>query len=220
MVDQIQIQTMNQVLEEPMAEFMPSVITAMSYLLQRVSETNDSLSQKQRISGFHALTKPSISIRSYLERIFKYANCSCSCYIVAYIYLDRFVKKQPFLPINSFNVHRLIITSVLVSAKFMDDLCYNNGYYAKVGGISREEMNMLELDFLFGIGFQLNVTVSTFNNYCSFLQREMVMLMKMKSLFLEPSLSFRSSIKTKLVMNPLEEDSLSTHHNKKQLAAA
>ncbi|CAH2043976.1 unnamed protein product [Thlaspi arvense] len=220
MADQFQIQTMDQDLEEPMSEMMPSVITAMSYLLQKVSETNDHLSQKQRISSFHGLTKPSISIRSYLERIFKYANCSCSCYIVAYIYLDRLVKKQPFLLIDSFNVHRLIITSVLVSAKFMDDLSYNNGYYAKVGGISREEMNMLELDFLFGIGFQLNVTVSTFNNYFSFLQREVVMLMKMKSLFLEPSLSSRSFFKTKLLMNPYEEDSLSTHHNKKQLAAA
>lgn len=122
MADQIQIQTLNQDLEEPMAEIMPSVLTAMSYLLQRVSETNDNLNQQQRISGFHGLTKPSISIRSYLERIFKYANCSYSCYIVAYIYLDRFVKKQPFLLINSYNVHRLIITSVLVSAKFMDDL--------------------------------------------------------------------------------------------------
>ncbi|XP_010443988.1 PREDICTED: cyclin-U4-3-like [Camelina sativa] len=221
MADQVQIQTMNLDHEEPMAGIMPSVLTAMSYLLQRVSESNDKLSQKkQRISGFHGLTKPSISIRSYLERIFEYANCSYSCYIVAYIYLDRLVKKQPFLPINSHNVHRLIITSVLVSAKFMDDLSYNNGYYAKVGGISREEMNMLELDFLFGIEFQLNVTVSTFNNYCGFLQNEMVMLMKMESLFLKPSLSFRGSFKTKLLMNPHEEDSLSTHHNKKQQLAA
>ncbi|CAN8251974.1 unnamed protein product [Cochlearia groenlandica] len=217
---QIQIQKINQDLEEPMAKIMPNVITTMSYLLQRVSETNDCLSKKQRISGFHGLTKPSISIRSYLERIFKYANCSYSCYIVAYIYLDRLVKKQPCLLIDSLNVHRLTITSILVSAKFLDDLCYNNGYYAKVGGISIEEINMLELDFLFGIGFDLNVTVSTYNNYCSFLQREMVILMKMKSLFLEPSLSFRSSLKSKILMNPNDEDSLSTHHNKKQLAAA
>ena len=79
---------------------------------------------------------------------------------------------------------------------------------------------MLELDFLFGIGFQLNVTVSTFNNYCSFLHREMVRLTNMNSLSVEPSLSFRSSFETKPVMNTLEEDSLITHHNKKQLAAA
>lgn len=112
--------------QEPMAETMPNVITALSSLLQRVSVTNDDLSrplwEHQRISAFSALTKPSISIRSYMERIFKYANCSDSCYIVAYIYMDRFIQKQPFVPIDSFNVHRLIITSVLVSAKFMDDM--------------------------------------------------------------------------------------------------
>lgn len=122
MADQIQKMIHDQ---EPMPEIMPNVITAMASILQRVSETNDDLSRpfrEHQISTFSALTKPSISIRSYMERIFKYANCSDSCYIVAYIYLDRFIQKQPFLPIDSFNVHRLIITSVLVSAKFMDDL--------------------------------------------------------------------------------------------------
>ncbi|KAG7554482.1 Cyclin PHO80-like [Arabidopsis suecica] len=201
--------------QEPMAEIMPNVITAMSSLLQRVSETNDDLSrpfrEQQRISAFNALTKPSISIRSYMERIFKYADCSDSCYIVAYIYLDRFIQKQPFLPIDSFNVHRLIITSVLVSAKFMDDLCYNNAFYAKVGGITTEEMNLLELDFLFGIGFQLNVTVSTYNDYCSSLQREMVMR-TMYSPLLEPSFLVKSFHRN-LLMHLFDEDSLSIHRN-------
>ncbi|CAG7911782.1 hypothetical protein BRARA_J02516 [Brassica rapa] len=204
--------------QEPMAETMPNVITALSSLLQRVSETNDDLSrplwEHQRISAFSALTKPSISIRSYMERIFKYANCSDSCYIVAYIYLDRFIQKQPFVPIDSFNVHRLIITSVLVSAKFMDDMCYNNAYYAKIGGITTEEMNLLELDFLFGIGFQLNVTLSTYNNYCSSLQREMVMR-NMYSPLLEPSFLTLKSLQISLY----DEDSLSIHQNK-QLTTA
>lgn len=109
-------------LESP--EVMPKVINFLSCLLHRVAESNDTTSRldTQRISVFHGLTRPTISIQSYLERIFKYANCSPSCFIVAYVYLDRFTQKQPLLPINSFNVHRLLITSVLVSAKFMDDM--------------------------------------------------------------------------------------------------
>ncbi|AED91160.1 putative protein [Arabidopsis thaliana] len=203
--------------QEPMAEIMPNVITAMSSLLQRVSETNDDLSrpfrEHKRISAFNAVTKPSISIRSYMERIFKYADCSDSCYIVAYIYLDRFIQKQPLLPIDSSNVHRLIITSVLVSAKFMDDLCYNNAFYAKVGGITTEEMNLLELDFLFGIGFQLNVTISTYNDYCSSLQREMVMR-TMYSPLLEPAFLVRSFHKN-LLKNLYDED-----HRNSQVTSA
>ncbi|CAI9091959.1 OLC1v1027083C1 [Oldenlandia corymbosa var. corymbosa] len=159
-------------LENP--EVMRRVISLVSAILERVSETNDLNGRfgPQRISVFHGLIRPSISIQSYLDRIFTYANCSPSCLIVAYIYLDRFSEKQPFFPISSFNVHRLIITSVMVSAKFMDDLFYNNAFYAKVGGISTMEMNMLEMDFLFGLGFELNVTPTTFYSYCSCIHKE------------------------------------------------
>ncbi|XP_022891976.1 cyclin-U4-1-like [Olea europaea var. sylvestris] len=109
---------------------IPKVITFLSSLLQRVAETNDVFRclDSQKISIFHGLTRPTISLNSYLQRIFKYANCSPSCYITAYIYLERFTQKQPLLPINSFNVHRLLITSVLVSAKFMDDVKLINEY--------------------------------------------------------------------------------------------
>ncbi|KZV42727.1 hypothetical protein F511_10435 [Dorcoceras hygrometricum] len=164
-----------------MAEFessqvMQKVIKFLSSLLQRAAETNDAFRDlaSQKLSIFHGLTRPTISVGCYLERIFKYANCSPSCFIVAYIYLDRFAIKQPFLPINSYNVHRLLIASVLVSAKFMDDIFYNNAYYAKVGGINTMEMNLLEMDFLFGLGFELNVSPSTFHTYCCYLQREMM----------------------------------------------
>ncbi|XP_043715264.1 cyclin-U4-1-like [Telopea speciosissima] len=168
---------------------MPRVITFLSSLLQRVAESNDMNRrlEQQKISVFHGLTQPTISIQSYLERISKYANCSPSCFVVAYVYLDRFSQKQPSLPINSFNVHRLLITSVMVAAKFMDDMYYNNAYYAKVGGISTTEMNFLEVDFLFGLSFHLNVTPTTFHTYCSYLQREMILL--------EPTLNLGRSLK-------------------------
>jgi hypothetical protein len=109
-------------LEDP--NVMPKLITFLSSLLQKVAVSNDlnSRLQPQKISVFHGLTRPTISIQSYLERIFKYANCSPSCFIVAYVYLDRFAQSQPTLPINSLNVHRLLITSVMVAAKFMDDM--------------------------------------------------------------------------------------------------
>ncbi|RZC25502.1 Cyclin-U4-1 [Glycine soja] len=98
------------------------MIAFLSSLLERVAESNDHNQQHQKISVFHGLTRPNISIQSYLERIFKYANCSPSCFVVAYVYLDRFTQRQPSLPINTFNVHRLLITSVMVAAKFVDDI--------------------------------------------------------------------------------------------------
>ncbi|GFZ00689.1 cyclin p4;1 [Actinidia rufa] len=103
---------------------MPRLITFLSSFLNRAADSNDLNRQflSWKISVFHGLTMPSISLQSYLERIFKYANCSPSCFIIEYIYLDRFSQMQPLLPIDSSNVHRLLITSRMVAAKFMDDM--------------------------------------------------------------------------------------------------
>ncbi|MCO5565197.1 hypothetical protein L7F22_018870 [Adiantum nelumboides] len=49
---------------------------------------------------------------------------------------------------------------------------YNNAYYAKVGGVSTAEMNRLELEFVFTLGFRLQVTTHIFESYCCHLERE------------------------------------------------
>ncbi|KAL5058701.1 hypothetical protein RYX36_030305 [Vicia faba] len=195
---------------------MPRLIAFLSSLLKKVAESNDINQQQQllqqKISVFQGLTRPNISIQSYLERIFKYANCSPSCFIVAYVYLNRFTQKQPSLPVNSFNVHRLLITSVMVAAKFMDDIYYNNAYYAKVGGITTIEMNFLELDFLFGLGFHLNVTPNTFQAYCVHLQSEMMLMQPLN--FTDYSLSLGKSLNNHLCFSEDE----SSHQKQQQLA--
>ena len=70
---------------------------------------------------------------AYLERIKKYARCSDSCFVVALIYIDRLIETQNVV-LTSLNVHRLVITSLMLAAKFFDDLFYNNAFYAKLGG--------------------------------------------------------------------------------------
>lgn len=171
--------------EAAAAAVVPRVVSILSSLLQRVAERNDAAAAldgggggrgRQAVPAFQGLTKPAISIGGYLERIFRFANCSPSCYVVAYIYLDRFLRRRPALAVDSFNVHRLLITSVLTAVKFVDDICYNNAYFARVGGITLMEMNYLEVDFLFGIAFDLNVTPVGFASYCAVLQSEMAYL--------------------------------------------
>ncbi|KAE8696918.1 Cyclin-U4-1 [Hibiscus syriacus] len=170
-------------LENP--KVLRNLITFLSSLILNVAESNDINSgfQTEKMSVFHGLTRPTISIHSYLHRIHKYANCSTSCFVVAYVYLDRY---------------------------------YNNAYYAKVGGISTAEMNMLEVDFLFGLGFNLNVNPKTFETYYSHLQREMLMLLQPPPPPPPPPSSAESSMKLHLCFN--EEEPTNTSHRKEQLA--
>lgn len=154
----------------------PRVLPILASLLDRVVQRNEKLleatKKQEKVTVFHGLRAPNLSIRSYIDRIFKYSNCSPSCFTLAYVYIDRFIHQQPEVPITSLNVHRLLITSVMVAAKFVDDAFFNNAYYAKVGGVSTLEMNRLELEFLFNLDFKLQVTVSTFESYCLKLEKE------------------------------------------------
>lgn len=78
--------------------------------------------------------------------------------------MDRLIQRNNFL-LTELNVHRVIITAVLLAAKFFDDAYYNNAYYAKVGGVLVSEMNGLEVDFLFRINFSLHVPPEVFHQY-------------------------------------------------------
>ncbi|GAB2287335.1 Cyclin-P3-1 [Dionaea muscipula] len=121
---------------------------------------------------FHGSRAPSLSMRRYIERISKYANCSPSCFVVALIYMDRYTQRTN-CSLTSLNVHRLLIASVMVAAKFLDgSMCYNNAYYARVGGVSTQELNKLEMELLSSLDFRLHVTVDTFRQYCLQLEKE------------------------------------------------
>ncbi|KAL8548328.1 hypothetical protein ACS0TY_007597 [Phlomoides rotata] len=153
----------------------PQILSLLSTLLERSVQKNERISEtsqtKDVITMFHGLRAPSLSIQQYIDRIFKYSCCSSSCFVIAYIYMDRFIQ-QTNIFITSLNIHRLLITTVMVAAKFMDDAFFNNAYYARVGGISTRELNKLEMNFLFSLDFRLNVSVQTFGKYCLIFKKE------------------------------------------------
>ena len=70
-----------------------------------------------------------------------------------------------------FSVHRLLITSVVVAARFTDDAFFNSAFYARVGGISAFEMKRLELDLLFNLDFRLKVNLESFGSCCLQLEK-------------------------------------------------
>ncbi|OVA05486.1 Cyclin PHO80-like [Macleaya cordata] len=153
----------------------PRVLSLLSSFLERSVQKNEKLlettKQKDIVTVFHGLRAPTLSIGQYIDRIFKYSNCSTSCFVVAHIYMERLLQNVDIL-LTSLNVHRIIITSVMVAAKFIDDAFFNNAYYAKVGGVSTAEINRLEMKFLFSLDFRLQVTVGTFERYCLQLEKE------------------------------------------------
>ena len=120
-----------ELVESGGAEEMPRVVAALAGILERVAERNDAAAAAElsavaapAASAFRATTKPGISVRAYMARIARFAGCSPACYVVAYVYLDRLLRRgrRLALAVDSHSVHRLLITAVLAAVKFMDDM--------------------------------------------------------------------------------------------------
>eukprot|EP00250_Pteridium_aquilinum_P006057 c16043_g1_i1 orf=233-979(+) len=199
----------------------PSVLLALSATLERLVRRNEKSLKgpvaHRRLTPFHGIRPPNISILKYLQRIYKYTNCSPSCFVVGFILMDQLVHKQPNCHFMSLNVHRLMITSIMVATKILDDVHYNNAFYSRVGGISVAELNSLELDFLFRLQFQLHVTPSVFEGYCTHLEREL--MLAGQSLERETPVYSKSDEEESMADNTQCKQQLRIEH-KVQLAAA
>lgn len=114
-------------------------------------------------SVFYSVARPEIATSDYVRRLVNYTQCSPSAFVLMLIFLDRLVARQHWLRISAYNLHRLALTALTLACKVLDDTCFSNMHYAKVGGIpSVAEMNRLELQFLFFVKFDCHVTVDDF----------------------------------------------------------
>lgn len=108
----------------------PLVISVLASLIQRTMSRNEriaknntwALSKDSRTGVFDCHETPDMTIQSYLERIFRYTRAGPSVYVVAYVYIDRFCQNYPGFRINARNVHRLLITTIMVASKYVEDM--------------------------------------------------------------------------------------------------
>lgn len=116
-------------------------------------------------SCFHSSEVPPISIPEYMTRIAKYFDCSGSCFVLALVFIDRLIRHSPHVTVNRFTSHRLLLTGMVVAAKFHDDAFFTNRFYANIGGVDLQDMNRMEASFLELIDFSLHVQPEEFAIY-------------------------------------------------------
>jgi hypothetical protein len=116
--------------------------------------------QQDSLVCFYAKKVPTITLVDFLGRILLYSKCDSDCILSVLVYLERLANGDLFLNkgvVNMRNVHRLLITAVMVSLKFTSDVFCTNVHMSKVGGIPVHELNFLEVQFLLHIDFRLRV---------------------------------------------------------------
>ncbi|SAM02437.1 hypothetical protein [Absidia glauca] len=143
-----------------------TLVQIVSDLLESIILTNDALMSLEDapLTHFHSRAKPTIPIHAYLSRILKFAPFSNEALLSLLVYFDRIALKRQYA-VNSWNAHRLLITSVVVASKFTSDVYFQNSRYAKVGGLPLLELNRLELEFLFLCEFKLHIPLEELQDY-------------------------------------------------------
>lgn len=134
------------------------------------------LKGKDKVDGIYSCkTIPSMSVCHYLCRLHRYTQSKTQeIYIAMLIYIDRYLAINKGLDfLNPYNVHRLILLSLLLAIKFLDDRHANsqgNDNYlqkqvARVGGIPLSELNDLEVDFFAKVNFNLYFSLTLYKKF-------------------------------------------------------
>jgi hypothetical protein len=146
----------------------------LGVLLDKTIERNNSLGHVCELTEFESATCH-LSASAYLKRIMNYSGCSECCAVAGLMYLQRLKQSVQTLRLTSNNLQPLLLTSVMVAAKFLDDMYYSNKHWAQIGGLSLKGVNALEIIFLFRLNFDLQMTRETYEEYCSVTPHKLIL---------------------------------------------
>ena len=135
-------------------------------MLNQLITHNDKIPlTNQNVTRFHSRSAPSIGIIDYLQRIVKYASIERVCLFMILVYMDRVCERNTNFTISSLTVHRFILAACTTASKAFCDSFLTNTTYAKVGGISTKELNVLEIEFLYLIDWKLCIDLESIQSY-------------------------------------------------------
>ena len=152
------------------------IIITISDLLDNICNENSSikinnknLEINKKIRYFMLKNIPSISIKDFLLRLTKYGKICESTLIMMLIYVDRICHRYNF-KITYHNIYKLMLIAMVIAIKYNEDEIYTSDFYAKLGGISKIELNKLEYEFVCMINFKLFISEDLFYKYYELLE--------------------------------------------------
>lgn len=139
-----------------------TVLDKICYLLETVADKNDE--HEAATSGFHSTETMPYSISKYVEHIFYCipAGTRNETIQVAIILICRL---PPQITLCICCVHRFFLAYTLIALKMIDDDAPRNSYLAYAGGVSVEELNLLEIKALRLLDFKIFVTEDQFQAF-------------------------------------------------------
>ncbi|OCL14201.1 cyclin-domain-containing protein, partial [Glonium stellatum] len=110
---------------------------------------------------FFSKKAPHVSLEEYLLRLQRYCPMSTAVYLAAGVYIHKLAVEERLVPVTTRTVHRLVLASLRVAMKALEDLRYPQARFAGVGGVGENELKMLEISLCYLTNFDLQVNPET-----------------------------------------------------------
>lgn len=162
----------------------------ISNVLSQLTAKGDKLKSANKQFRSSSGRLPPITLEAYIARLIQYAPCEKECFLAALLYMDRLSERSNIV-FNSMNIHRSYLCSLLLAAKFFEDQPCDNGYFATVGGVSLQELNTMEVQYLGMVDYRVCVTQWEYNMYAQLVEDNIQNIGRPKIYFVaqEPSIN-------------------------------
>lgn len=110
---------------------------------------------------FYSKKPPPITIFDYISRMHRYCPMSPGVYLAAGAYIYQLAVEEKLVPVTQRTVHRLLLASLRVAMKALEDLSYPHKRFAGVGGVSEPELAKLEVALCYLMDFNLRLDLRT-----------------------------------------------------------
>jgi len=121
---------------------------------------------QEDISAFFSVSIPQLPTAAYVDRLVTYCKCSPTVLTVALVLLNRCAAADSRLAVSGYNLHRLLVTAVMLASKSVEDRTFTNAHFAVIGGVEgTAEMAKLERLMLHALQWRVQVDVGTISVY-------------------------------------------------------
>eukprot|EP00040_Diaphanoeca_grandis_P007328 m.40517 g.40517 ORF g.40517 m.40517 type:complete len:179 (-) comp18516_c0_seq3:643-1179(-) len=136
------------------------VTKAVTFLEKNYVSELPNLKSDGPSSFFVAASSPPITVQMYLQRIVHYGKPGVEAVILMLVYLDKLVN-EAHIQITPLSVHRFIAAGMVIASKLTLEKHISNIHFAKLAGISVQDLNRLEMELLECLQFNLFVSTET-----------------------------------------------------------
>ena len=117
----------------------------------------DKITNKKK-TEYDSELPPYIELQMFIMKIKYVCKIHNWNFVMGFMLLDKLLGMNPEISLNTNNIHRLLLVSIMIQNKYSEDAHYDNIHWAKVLNLSITKINELEVKFLCDIGFNLNIT--------------------------------------------------------------